>query len=292
VEINWTALVRSSFTLYATTRYQYDVLGNLLNVTDNAGNVTSITYDMLSRKKTMTDPDMGYWTYDYDANGNLTSQTDARNYTIAFTYDALNRLTNKHYPTGPDIIYTYDETFSSNPKGRLTTVYDSSGTTKFFYDMLGRVTSTVKNVDGVDYATDTTYDALGRTESIKYPDPGRETVSYTYDTGGNLSTVVGYATYSNYNALGQAGGVTYGNGATTAYQYHPLNNRLFSITTNSQGQGRQNLGYSYDNMGNIQTITDLIDGTRTQSFQYDGLNRIAQAQSTAYGTLTDLPPGF
>jgi RHS repeat-associated protein len=39
-------------------------------------------------------------------------------------------------------------------------------------------------------------------------------------------------------------------------------------------------------MGNIQTITDLIDGTRTQSFQYDGLNRIAQAQSTAYGTLT------
>ena len=275
-----------NFSLYATTTYQYDTLGNLVQVTDAAGNITSIGYNPLSRKTSMTDPDMGYWTYQYDANGNLTSQTDARNNTITFSYDALNRLTNKQYPTGPDVTYTYDELFSSNSKGRLTTVSDASGTTKFYYDKLGRVTSTVKNVDGVDYTTDSTYDALGRTTGITYPDPSRETVSYTYDTGGNLQNVVGYATYSNYNALGQAGGVTYGNGATTVYQYHPLNNRLFSITTNSLGQGRQNLSYSYDNMGNIQTITDLLDTTRTQSFQYDGLNRIAQAQSTAYGTLT------
>jgi len=280
-----------NFTLYATTTYSYDTLGNLKWVVDTSGNVTYIGYDTLSRKTSMTDPDMGYWTYQYDANGNLTSQTDARNYTITFTYDALNRLTNKHYPTGPDVLYTYDELSSTNPKGRLTTVGDSSGTTKYFYDKLGRVTSTVKNVDGVDYTTDSTYDALGRTTGITYPDPGRETVSYTYDTGGNLQYVISpsvpalYAQYSNYNALGQAGGVTYGNGATTVYQYHPLNNRLFSITTNSQGQGRQSLSYSYDNVGNIATITDLIDGTRTQSFQYDSLNRIAQAQSTAYGTL-------
>ena len=275
-----------NFTLYATTRYGYGLLGTLDNVTDAAGNVTRIGYDTLSRKRWMTDPDMGYWTYQYDANGNLSSQTDARNYTILFSYDALNRLTNKHYPTGSDVIYTYDETFSSNPKGRLTTVSDSSGSTKFHYDKLGRITSTVKTVDGVEYTTDSTYDALGRTTSVTYPDPGHEIVNYTYDTGGNLQDVVGYATFSNYNALGQAGGVTYGNGATTVYQYHPFNNRLFSITTNSQGQGRQNLSYSYDNVGNIRTITDLLDATRTQGFQYDDLNRIAQAQSTAYGTLT------
>ena len=75
-------------------------------------------------------------------------------------------LTNKQYPTGPDVIYTYDELFSSNPKGRLTTVSDLSGTTKYYYDKLGRVTSTVKNVDGVDYATDSTYDARTLTPNV------------------------------------------------------------------------------------------------------------------------------
>ncbi|MBI4698549.1 MAG: RHS repeat protein [Nitrospirae bacterium] len=101
--------VSPSFTLYATTRYEYNVLGNMTKVTDAANNLTIIAYDTLSRKTSMTDPDMGYWTYQYDANGNLTSQTDAKNQTILFTYDALNRITKKDYPTGTDVVYTYDD---------------------------------------------------------------------------------------------------------------------------------------------------------------------------------------
>jgi YD repeat-containing protein len=49
----------------------------------------------LSRKTSMTDPDMGAWTYVYDANGNLTSQTDARGRVINFQYDNLDRLVTK-----------------------------------------------------------------------------------------------------------------------------------------------------------------------------------------------------
>jgi YD repeat-containing protein len=90
-------------------------------------------------------------------------------------------------------------------------------------------------VDGVDYPTDSTYDALGRTASVTYPDAGHEVVNYTYDTGGNLQDVVGYATYSNYNALGQAGLVTNGNGDNTVYQFHPWNNRIISIADNRGG---------------------------------------------------------
>ena len=63
------------------------------------------------------------------------------------------------------------------------------------------------------------------TTSIKYPD--NEIVAYTYDISGNLSQVTGYATYTNYNALGQAQSVIYGNGVTTTYQYYSTNNRLF-----------------------------------------------------------------
>src|SRR4030042_2168407 len=62
--------------------------------------------------------------------------------------------------------------------------------------------------------------------------------------------------------------------------------RLSSITTNGPQGGLQNLSYNYDNAGNINSITDLMDGSRTQGFTYDHLNRLTQAYSPAYGTLT------
>ena len=42
------------------TTYVYDTLGNLTAVTDALNNVTTMTYDALSRKLTMNDPDMGH----------------------------------------------------------------------------------------------------------------------------------------------------------------------------------------------------------------------------------------
>ena len=69
--------LNASHSVYATT-YSYDVLGNLTRVQDNSSNNTTMTYDWLSRKTAMTDPDMGSWSYNYDINGNLTSQADAK----------------------------------------------------------------------------------------------------------------------------------------------------------------------------------------------------------------------
>ena len=257
----------SSAALYAATTYEYNILNNLVKViapkvaTEN--NETIITYDTLGRKTSITDPDMGYWTYTYDANGNLKTQTDAKGQTITFYYDQLNRITKKDYPAGTDVIYTYDvydDGTSVNAKGRLTKVTDASGTSQFYYDKLGRTTKTVKTIGGDSYTIETGYDALGRTTSIKYPDG--TTVPYTYDSGGNLSTVTGYASYPSYpgfNALGQPGKIIYANGVYTDYGYYPTNNRLKTIKTNNGGL--QDLTYDYDNAGNIKKITSgIADG--------------------------------
>ena len=64
--------------LYATTLYAYDPLGNLEYVRDALGNETWITYDSLSRKTAIYDPDMGLWEYEYDVVGNLITQIDAK----------------------------------------------------------------------------------------------------------------------------------------------------------------------------------------------------------------------
>src|SRR5262249_50579342 len=84
-----------------------DAAGRLLTLADPAGNTTTMTYDGLGRKLTLTDPDLGgfaskSWTYQYDDNGNLTSQTDAKGQTINLQYDLLNRVTLRDLPpAGP-----------------------------------------------------------------------------------------------------------------------------------------------------------------------------------------------
>jgi YD repeat-containing protein len=50
--------VAPAVTLYSTTNYKYDVLGNLTTV-DAEGVKTTMRYDTLSRKIAMSDPDMG-----------------------------------------------------------------------------------------------------------------------------------------------------------------------------------------------------------------------------------------
>ena len=284
-----------SASFYATTTYNYDVLGNLIKVTDAQSNVTTINYNSLSQKANMTDPDMGTWYYTYDLNGNLKTQKDAKSQVITFEYDALNRVDWKRYPDATLIDYSYDNPhdescpYGSNFKGRLTRVTDRSGESEFCYDSLGRVVKTIQTVDGTKYNTETTYDELGRTDRIKYPDS--ELVSYRYNGGFLEAVAIGAEThvrYSGYNAFGQPGTAGYGNGqnvVTTAYEYYSTNNRLKSIDTYGPSP-LQDLAYQYDNVGNITSITDSIQSNRSQTFSYDHLDRLTQAYSSAYGTIT------
>jgi len=251
-------------TPYATTVYRYDVMSNLTNVTDTKNNQTSISYDTLGRKTAMTDPDLGWWRYAYDGNGNLLLQTDAANQQVLFGYDALNRLKSKNYGADAttEITFSYDEPASSYPVGHFTSMTDLSGTTRYHYDLLGRTNKTVKTVDGTAYIVQAAYDDLDRIKTITYP-VDNETVTYNYDTGGNLSTVAGastYAAYSGYTALGQPGSVTFGNGVTTYYSYVPLNNRLSTLATAKTGLANLvALSFFYDVKGNVTGISDSVN---------------------------------
>jgi RHS repeat-associated protein len=278
-------------TPYATTRYQHDASGSLRFVTDAENNSTEMRYDSLGRKYYMKEPNMGEWRYYYDANGNLEYQVDAKTQTIRYVYDQLNRLTLKDYPDDQDVTYTYDVApdgvATTYSVGRLSTMADASGTVKFYYDKSGRAVRTIKRVDGTDYDFMASYDAMSRLTGITYPDS--ETVSYAYNEGGQLKSVSGssinYATFSNYNALGQSGTIGYGNGVSTAYEYYSSNNRLKAIVTKSEEQRLIDLTYNYYSGGSIKDIVDNISSARSQSFWYDGLNRIQQAQSQSYGVL-------
>ncbi len=283
-----------------TTTYEYDVLNNLKKTTDNASNQTTITYDSLSRKTGMTDPDMGTWSYAYDANDNLASQTDAKNVTISFTYDALNRVTLKDLPSGEtDVTYSYDSaptTYSGQTgywTGRLAKVQDASGTHEFKYDKQGRVIDDTKTVDSTPYSFARTYDSMGRVRTLTYPDT--EVVTYTYNGFGDIETITGvknsvttdYVKDVNYNASGQSTYLKYGNNVTSDYTYNANTLRLSNILTKKpDGTTKlQDLAYTFDNNGNVSQIQDTVNAM-SQSFVYDDLNRLTSATGSAYGTQT------
>jgi len=254
-------------TLYATTEYEYDALGHLIEVTDDADNVTTMEYDGLGRKEAMDDPDMGHWEYRYDDAGNLTKQLDARGQATCFYYDELHRLEGKTYHENVtnidtsfcsgkpcDVTYTYDESGHGYSIGRRTGMEDASGWTAWIYDVRGRVTKEIKTIDTQPFETEYTYDAADRVTSMEYPDG--EVVTYDYNDGGTLEALSGidsYVTGIDYNPMGQITDLALGNTLATWYTYDPLSSRL----KNLQVGDLLNLSYDYDPVGNV---TQIVDG--------------------------------
>jgi YD repeat-containing protein len=282
-----------SHEVYTTTEYSYDVLGNLVQVEDNDSNTTTITYDWLSRKAVMTDPDMGSWSYSYDDNGNLTSQTDAKDQTITLTYDELNRLTGKLYPQGSgmtDVTYTYDSTSGGNyGKGQHTGMTDAIGATSYKYDAWGRLIEEKRTIDSVDYTTQFAYDGADRVTSITYPTD--ETVSQEYNGRGlpyalSGSVVGDLVTGTLYNQLGQLTEVNLGNGLNTIFGYWDTGGaydttggyygRLWRIRTTDDIDDLMDIQHTWDAGGNLTQREDIL-AEETETFTYDFLYRLTSA---------------
>lgn len=280
--------------LYASTTYSYDLLGNLRTVTDAKNNVTSMTYDALGRKLTMSDPDMHYVSYEYNALGQLLKQTDAKNCAFAFTYDVLGRpLTKAQANTGLDkVSYIYDMALMKNSIGRLWWVSYPSGQAGFGYDALGQETSSSKVVGGTIYGVKRAYNALGQIKNLGYAD-GKTSVLYGYNAAGMLNSVemqvltngvsVPQSIISgiDYTANGSIQKITYGNGAVAAYVYDPLTFRLKTMAVVDKNSAAvQYNAYAYDPAGNILRVADNIKVT-AKIFSYDELGRMITSRDGA-----------
>src|SRR5262249_37541219 len=104
------------------TLYNYDALGDLLQVTQQGGTTDQtqwrtrlFTYDSLGGLLTANNPESGTLTYNYDANGNVVTKTDARGVIVNYSppespIDPLDRVTKITYSDGttPAVFFVYD----------------------------------------------------------------------------------------------------------------------------------------------------------------------------------------
>ncbi|MDD2273238.1 MAG: DUF6531 domain-containing protein [Desulfuromonadaceae bacterium] len=255
-----------------TTGYTYDKRNNLTSVTDANGNTTSYEYDKQNRLIKTTSPDTGITTYSYDKNGNLKTKTDAKQVTATYTYDATNRLTKIEFPDPIDnVTYAYDT--CPNGKGRLCTMIDLSGSTTYEYTTKGQIKKETRTIDSSTFITEYGYDKNGNITTMKYPS-GR-IITYTYANDrvtGILNNGTAIASSISYKPFGGPSAMTFGNGIQQTNNYD-LQYRLTSLAA----QGVQDLAYGFDRNGNITSITDNLDATKTKSYGYDPLDRLTNA---------------
>ncbi len=296
---------------YQTT-YSYDVLGDLLTVSQGA-QTRSFVYDSLKRLTSAANPESGPVNYTYDNNGNLQTRTDARSITTTIVYDALNRPTSKTYsndPSGtPAVNYFYDNqtlpagapSFDRGTStGALVAITYGGGSAGTYrgYDALGRVVRQYQQTDSVNYLVEASYSVTAMT-SETYPSvPGatdRRTVTYTPDSAGRLSSLnsnaTTYAPAASVSSIGYASSnalktETYGSGLIHAVTY---NNRLqpneIKLGTSGAPTSVIDLTYNYgttNNNGDVLSTGYAGGGlSYTQTFTYDSLNRLGTAQENS-----------
>jgi RHS repeat-associated protein len=299
------------------TRYTYDGLDDLTQVTQQIGSTTgtkqtrTFLYDSLKELTDATNPESGHVHYTYDNNGNLQTKRDARSITTNYVYDALNRVTSRSYSdqSTPAVNFYYDNqnlpggfpsSFTRGSSlGRLvaTTYGVTSAGSYIGYDPMGRANASYQQTDSQNYGFGYGYNVAGGMTSETYPS-GR-IVQTEYDAAGRLAGVKNQASGLYYAGGAGADGLNRiqyaSHGAISAmklgnnkWEHSTFNGRLqptqIGLGTSSTDSSVLKLDYAYgttSNNGNVLSQTITIGSTvMSQGYGYDGLNRLSSATET------------
>ncbi|HEV2890266.1 MAG TPA: RHS repeat-associated core domain-containing protein [Frankiaceae bacterium] len=289
----------------AVTKYEYNGNGDLTQVTDDAGNTWSYTYDFKHRRLSSTSPDSGTWTTTYTPSGQVESVTDNKQSTLFRVYDAKGRQTELRSGSATGTLlaqWSYDGAIP-NGKGLLhqATRYEGANayrTTVLSYDGRGRTTArrlTVPASEGPlagDYDYSYAYDQMNRQTAVTMPAAGglpAETVATTYNVAGLPTTMTSgvdsYVTSTAFDAAGRITGRTLKSGTDSVvrtYAYDATAGRLERLTSARGASPVEDLTFQYDAENNVLSVTDALAGAggvaQRECFRYgDGLNRLTRA---------------
>ncbi|MER5988365.1 RHS repeat-associated core domain-containing protein [Streptomyces sp. NPDC001787] len=309
---NDTAYGATTGTSYTRVKYDYTPDGKQSLITGIDDAKWTYTYDLFGRETETTDPDKGTSTTEYNELDQVSQTTDSRNAKLLYAYDELGRKTGLWQTEETDANKLADWSYDTLLKGKpvASTRYVGGATGKKYtkqvtaYDTLGRATSTevvlpaddplvtsgavaATTTFGTDYLLDGT---LNNTKEPGVAGLPKEIIQPKYNSLGLTTGLSGTNTYLlgvSYSALGQAEQLTLGAGAKNTYitnKYEPGTGRLTRshVTDQTHAYMLQDLNYTQDDAGNVQSIFDptTLGGTAkadNQCFAYDNDRRLTEA---------------
>lgn len=267
-------------------------------------------YSQISRLVSTFNPESGLTGFTYYNNGALKTQTQG-NVTdgtalTTLTYDKLNRVKTKTFSTTglvqatPPVTFVYDTDY----KGALYSVASSASTTTFGHDAFGRITSSTQSTNGQSYPFTYAYSATDQLAEIHYPS-GRF-VKYDYDGADRVSAVRNGTTtspYASINYTPSGGGLTMtlGNNLTEHIDWNDRGQPIQMQAKYPSGANALQLNLypcasslttcPSGNNGNLRSQTVTVGQLNptpqtysfTQTYTYDGVNRLKTAAETRTG---------
>lgn len=268
-----------------STRWEYDLAGNIKKATDGNGNATLFDYDQLNRKVHEANAEAEVTRFEYSPMGDLLKRTDPRGSATAFTYDGNGRRTLLTDALGNQTRYLYD------PNGNLTDVVDPLNVvTHNEFDALNRRTATIQNYrpplvadSETNVRTGFGYDLAGNLTRVT--DPKGNVTRYDFDAAHRLIQITdatghSYAPY-DYDKVDNRTVVRDANGNPTLYLFDGLNRPVRQ--TDPEGHVET---YTYDRIGNRRTVAD--GRTFLTETQYDPLNRPVKIIAALPGVMTTM----
>ncbi|ANH69755.1 RHS repeat-associated core domain-containing protein [Mitsuaria sp. 7] len=269
------------------TGFIYDATGALARVIGPYGDVVSIGYDVLGRKTSQSDPDLGDWTYGYNAFGELVSQTNGLKKTTSITYDALGRMVKR---ADSDLTSSFEYDTAANGLGLLAKTYSDNGYCREHgYDGQSRPTTTIMKVGSTACGNGTEalsasvgYDAYGRLQTETFP-TGFTVTHGRHATLGIPTRItsdqLGGATLwtrDGGDAAGRATAFSYGNGVATRVGYDAAGMGWIESIAAGPGNGVQYSVYKRDEIGQLKSRDDSFDAPQGLSewIDTDQLGRV------------------
>ena len=247
----------------------YDAAGNLIAIIDPNGNRTGFSYDRAGRLIAETSAWGSSKNYSYNAQNLLSEIKNGRGQSAQLSYDAAGRLVSLSDPTG-NVTYSYDA------NGNVLNVIDTGGTISREYDALDRVT---RYTDARGNTISYTYDTVGNLTSMTYPDG--KTVHYSYDAADRLTSVTDWAgrtTSYGYDDNDNLVSTNRPDGTSESRTYDAAGRTTSINDVDSAGQVISHYDFTYDAAGNVsneQAATTMRFGMKSAAMTYTTGNRLA-----------------
>lgn len=248
---------------YEKTVYQYDALNRRTSATYSDGTSVTWRYDQgvngIGRLTATTDS-TGSTFYSYDANGHVTRKQQSISgvtRTTLYGYDSGGRLASITYPSGKQVVYTYDAA------GRVLRLATGGQ-----FLIKGAIYTPFGGARGWTYGNGAiysrTFDQNNRISYLRLP--AGKTMTLTYDTAGRITrigdNVLGQKTFA-YDALDRL--VYYKGGALTQNCGYDVDDNRVSARL-QDGVADNAFTYAFAATSNLLLS---VDGAWKESFAYD-----------------------